>query len=246
LTADLLIGASILLLGGVVQGCAGFGLALTTVPVLMLILPHTQVPPILVVLGLINNLIVLFETRAAVNARLVWPLIVGGAACLPLGAWLLTSLNAATFKIGVGVVVLLAAGALLWGLKLAIAPRWHSLLPVGMLSGLLGGSTSLSGPPVILFFANEGKGKQHFRGNLIAYFTLLNVGSIAVFWAFGLLKREVWLSCAVYLIPLLIGTFIGMWVARRVNERVFRRIVLALIAAIGLALIASNLKGLVG
>lgn len=245
MTTELLIGGGIMLLGGIVQGCAGFGLALTTVPVLMLILPHTQVPPILVVLGIVNNLIVLLETRAAVNARLIWPLIVGGLVCLPLGAWLLTSLNAAAFKIGVGVVVLLAAGALLMGLRLAISPRWHNLLPVGMLSGLLGGSTSLSGPPVILFFANEGKGKQHFRGNLIAYFTLLNIGSIAVFWAFGLLSREVFVACAVYLIPLLIGTFIGMAIARRVNEQVFRRIVLALIAAIGLALIASNLKGLI-
>jgi uncharacterized membrane protein YfcA len=115
------------------------------------------------------------------------------------------------------------------------------LLPVGMLSGLLGGSTSLSGPPVILFFANEGGGKQHFRGNLIAYFTLLNVGSILAFWAFGLLGAQVWLACLVYLIPLLIGTFVGMWIARRVDELVFRRIVLALIAAIGIVLIASNL-----
>ena len=242
MTADLLIGASILLLGGVVQGCAGFGLALTTVPVLMLILPHTQVPPILVVLGLINNLIVLFETRAAVNARLVWPLIVGGAACLPLGAWLLTSLNAATFKIGVGVVVLLAAGALLWGLKLAIAPRWHSLLPVGMLSGLLGGSTSLSGPPVILFFANEGKGKQHFRGNLIAYFTLLNIASVITFWLSGLMPLEVWKTAGLYTIPLVIGSAVGLWIARRVSERIFRLAVLALIICIGLSLIVTNLR----
>lgn len=231
-------------LGGIVQGCAGFGLALTTVPVLMLFLPHTHVPPILVILGIVNNLIVLIETRAAVNGRLVGPLVLGGLVCLPVGAWLLTSLNAAAFKIGVGVIVLAAAGALLVGWRLAISPRWHNLLPVGMLSGLLGGSTSLSGPPVILFFANEAGGKQHFRGNLIAYFTLLNIGSIAVFWVFGLLKREVWLACAVYLAPLLLGTFIGMGIARRVNEQVFRRIVLALIAAIGIVLIASNLKGL--
>jgi len=64
---------------------------------------------------------------------------------------------------------------------------------------------------LILFFANQGVDKQRFRANLIAYFTLLNVGSIATFWLFGLLGREVAVATAWYLPALLVGSFCGMW-----------------------------------
>jgi uncharacterized membrane protein YfcA len=111
-----------------------------------------------------------------------------------------------------------------------------------LLSGLLGGSTSLSGPPVILFFANQGVDKRRFRANLIAYFTLLNIGSIATFGLFGLLGREVAVATAWYLPALLAGSLCGMWVARRINDRVFRRVVLVLIALIGASLVAVNLS----
>jgi uncharacterized membrane protein YfcA len=233
------IGA-IIFLGGVVQGCTGFGLALSTVPVLLLFLPHTQVPPLLVILGLVNSLVVLYETRAAVKMPLIVPLIIGGVIALPVGAFLLKSLDAGPFKLAVGVVVVLMALAFLFGWRLKLTPKWQSLLPVGMISGVLGGSTSLSGPPVILFFAGTSENKQHFRANLIAYFTVLNIASIAVFWAAGLISQVVLTTTAWTVAPLLIGTFAGLWIARRVSEAHFRRAVLVLILAIGLMLVAGN------
>lgn len=241
MTAELIIGCAIIFLGGVVQGTAGFGLALTTVPVLMLVLPHTLIPPVLVILGVVNNLFVLAETWHSVRLRTVLPLILGGIACLPLGAWLLTSLDATVFKLGVGVVVLLAAGAMLSGWKLTLRPGWWRLAPVGMLSGLLGGATALSGPPVILFFAGSGEDKQSFRGNLIAYFILLNIASVVTFLAAGLLTREVLATSAAYLVPLLLGSALGVLIARRVSERHFRTAVLVLIICIGLSLVVSNI-----
>jgi uncharacterized membrane protein YfcA len=233
------IGA-IIFLGGVVQGCTGFGLALSTVPVLLMFLPYTQVPPLLVLLGLVNNLVVLYDARAAVKPSLILPLIIGGVITLPVGAILLKSLDAGPFKLAVGIVVVLMALAFLLGWRLKLTPGWLSQLPVGMLSGVLGGSTSLSGPPVILFFAGTDASKQHFRANLIAYFTVLNVASIGVFWAAGLISQVVLTTTAWTVAPLLIGTFAGLWIARRVSEAHFRRAVLVLILAIGLMLVAGN------
>lgn len=238
---DILLGSLIIFAGGLVQGCAGFGLALVTAPLLVLLMPHTQVPPLLVLLGLVNNLLVLLEVRASVKLRLVLPLVVGGFLGLPGGAYLLKVIDPALFKVALGVIVILAASALFFGLRLALRSGWRSLLPVGLLSGVLGGSTSLSGPPAILFFANQGVDKQRFRANLIAYFTLLNIGSIATFWLFGLLGREVLTATASYMPALLVGSVCGMWVARRINDRVFKRVVLVLIALIGAGLVVVNL-----
>ena len=240
-STELAVGALVVLLGGMVQGCTGFGNALVMAPVLMLLMPYQQVPPLVMLLALVNNGAVMIEARTAVSGRLVLPLMLGGVIALPLGAYLLKSLDASVFKLGLGVVVLLLAVALFAGLRLPLLPRWRNLLPVGMLSGLLGGSTSISGPPVILFLANLGISKQSFRANLVAHFALLNAVSLILYGVFGLLNRAVFVTAAIYLLPLLLGSALGIWIARRVHEQAFSRLVLVLIAAIGALLIVSNL-----
>ena len=85
--------ALIMLLGGIVQGLAGFGLALTTVPVLILFLPHTVVPPVLVLLGFLNNLLVLHDARKGITPGIVWPLIIGGALIFMVLPWILRFLR---------------------------------------------------------------------------------------------------------------------------------------------------------
>ena len=242
MTTELIIGAAIIFLGAVVQGTVGFGLALTTVPVLLLVLPHQLIPPVLVIVGVVNNLFVLADTWRSVRLREIVPLIIGGVICLPLGAWLLKNLAIGPFKAGVGVIVLLAAVALLRGWKLRLKPDWWRSAPVGMLSGLLGGATALSGPPVILYYAGKDEDKQSFRGNLIAYFILLNVASIITFWQAGLLPVEVWKTAGIFLVPLIAGSAAGLWIARIVSERTFRLAVLVLIICIGLSLIVTNLR----
>jgi len=240
--AELLIGGAIIFLGALVQGTVGFGLALTTVPILLLVLPHQMIPPVLVVVGVVNNLFVLADTWRSIRFKEIVPLIIGGVICLPIGAWLLKNLDFSLFKIGVGVIVLTAAVAMLRGWKLKLRPDWWRIAPVGMLSGILGGATALSGPPVILYFAGKDEDKQSFRGNLIAYFTLLNIASVITFWLSGLMPLEVWKTAGLYTIPLVIGSAVGLWIARRVSERIFRLAVLALIICIGLSLIVTNLR----
>jgi len=234
--SELLVGCAIVFLGGLVQGCTGFGNALVIVPVLLLLMPPVQVAPLAMLLSLVNNLIILVEIRRAVEKQLVLPLFFGALIGIPVGVYLLTSLNPAAIKLGVGLIVVLLAVALLLGWRWALPPKLHNLLGVGALSGLLGGSTAISGPPVILFFANLDKDKRSFRGNLVAYFILLNVGAIAVYFFAGLYTNAVLSGFVRYLLPLLAGTVVGMWLAGRANEQVFKRAVLIAIAAMGVGL----------
>ena len=53
------------------------------------------------------------------------------------------------------------------------------------------GGTSIAGPPVILFFSNQGIKREVFRANLVAYFTFINIGAMIVFVLYGLLNQAV-------------------------------------------------------
>ena len=161
---------------------------------------------------------------------------------MPVGAYLLPNLMPQVFKAAVGLIVLAVGLALLAGWRLNVRFGWLSALPIGMLSGLMCGSTSLSGPPVILLFANQGDQKNRFRGNLVAYFALLNLATIPVYWSFELINRQVVLTAAVYLLPLVLGSLAGVWVAQQFNERIFRRVALLVIVALGIVLVATNLR----
>jgi uncharacterized protein len=139
------------------------------------------------------------------------------------------------------VVTTLSALALWLGFKRPIANEKVASLPVGLASGILGGSTSMSGPPVVLFFSNQGVDKQGFRANLNLYFTLLTLSTLPSQLVAGLLTRPVLTYTAWFLPVLLAGTLLGVRLAHRVDEAAFRRLTLIVVIATGLSAIASAL-----
>lgn len=164
------MGAMAVLLAGFVQGCTGFGFALVSVPVLVLIFPPAMVPPIVVMLSMLSNVIVLIETRKWVRLRMVIPLLIGGVIGLPVGGYILSRIEPGPFKLIVGVLVFIFAIVMLAGWRRPVSNETAGLVPVGILSGVLSTSTSMGGPPLVLFFSNQGIEKEGFRANIVAYF----------------------------------------------------------------------------
>jgi len=243
---DYLFGAIVVFLGGVVQGCAGFGLSLSTVPVMVFVFQPTVLTPVQLLLSLVSNISVLSEVWRKVSWRQVLWLAAGGVSGIPLGIFLLKSLDSSWIKLGIGVIVLAVTLALLAGWTLRLPARLAMLLPIGLLSGILGGSTSLNGPPVILYFTSQRPEKNEFRANMAAYFTAVNIAGIVMFLAAGLLTRTVLTMAAVFLLPLVAGTLAGIWVARQIGERHFRAGILIVLALIGVMLIVMNVSKLLG
>ena len=239
----LLFGLAAVAVAGVISGMTGFGFALVSAPLLVLVMPARVAVPIVSVLSLLSHLVVLGETLRAIDLRRIWLLALGGIIGSPIGVYLLVMLDPASLKLAIGLVTTLFALALLRGFKRPIRNERLASLPIGLTSGLLGGSTSMSGPPVVLFFSNQSVEKRTFRANLNLYFILLACATVPAQLVAGLLTRQVvtyllWLSPA-----LLAGTLAGMWLARRVDEEAFRRLTLVVVIATGLTAIAGAIAG---
>lgn len=158
------------------------------------------------------------------------------------GTYFLVSLESGFLKLGIGVVTLLFACASLLGLKREIGNLKNASIPIGFLSGLLGGAISISGPPVVLFFSNQGVEKKVFRANLIAYFFCLYLATVPAYVLGGLVTFEL-LTVSMFMVaPMFIGANIGMHVLKRVDERVFRDITLFLVMITGFMAILSSLN----
>jgi uncharacterized membrane protein YfcA len=238
---EIIWGVAIVLLAGIIQGCTGFAFALITVPVLMLFMPHTEVPPLIVMLSFVNNLLILYDARQFVRLRMVFPLWVGGFIGLPIGGYILKTIDPVSFKITVGVIVLALSIVMLIGWRRKVKNEAAGLVPVGFISGVLSSGTSIAGPPVILFFSNQGVKREVFRANLVAYFAFINIGAAIVFALYGLLNHAVMVRTGAYIAPAIIGSLAGIWLSRFINEKLFGKLVLILVCVLALVLVIRNI-----
>ncbi|MGQ9683242.1 MAG: sulfite exporter TauE/SafE family protein [Anaerolineae bacterium] len=243
-STNIIAGLLIVFLAGLTHGLTGFGYALASVPLLIIYLPPKVAVPVVLIHSIIVNAIVLIEVWRWVDLRRIWMLMIAGAVGMPLGTWMLIVLDANLLKALMGVVVTLSGIAFLMGFRREVRNERLASVPLGLASGVLGGSTAMSGPPVVLFFANQGMDKRVFRANLVAYFLVFNLATLPAHQVGGLLQREVLIYTALLVPALLAGAVGGMALARRVPERPFRLITLLVVTVAGVVSIASGLRAL--
>lgn len=242
---DYVVTFALFFLGGIVQGCMGFGLAMIVAPPMLLFMPATMVVPAMTLTSLLNTAAAAWSLRQHMQPRIVGPLAVGSFLGLPLGIYLLASLDGPVFKTGVGALMVILAILLLSGWRWQLRHPQRALLPVGFTSGFLGGSISISGPPIVLFLSNLGITRDQFRANSLGYFTLNGIMALTGFAISGLLTREA-AAYALYLIPaVFLGTQAGLFLAPRLGQVLFQRITLGAVAVMGFILFARSLYDLV-
>jgi hypothetical protein len=209
----------------------------------VLVLPPKLVVPVVALLAATSGLMIFFEIYRWIDLQRIWLLVVAGVVGIPLGTYLLTILPAQTLKLGIGVVTTLSGLAFWLGFQRPIRNERLALLPIGLASGILGGSTAMSGPPVILFFSNQGVSKQVFRANLNIYFTMIKLWTIPNQVVAGLITPDVLRWTAWSLPAMIAGTLLGMRLAQRVDEATFRRLTLIVVIVTGLSAIVSTTGG---
>jgi uncharacterized membrane protein YfcA len=231
-------------LGGCVKGLTGFGFALTAVATLVLVAPPSSVVPVVLLMNSLMNLSLVFSVRREIQIRRMLPLIIASVAGLPFGTYILVVADAEVLRIVIGLLILLFATALLLGFRIAVKRERLGSGVVGAASGILSGSVSIAGPPVVLFLSGLGIEKRTFRANLVAYFLCINLAAIPLYYAGGLLTARVFRMFALLLPALVLGGLTGVKLVNRVSEKTFRRVTLAIVMVAALMAIITGLRGL--
>jgi len=239
--AMVIIGLFVLFSAGVTQGLTGFGFNLVSVPILVIFLPPKIVVPVTLINSALTSAVIVFKARKWVDVKRIWPLMIAGIAGMPFGTYLLIVLEVGVLKVSIGVVIALFAVAFLVGFTKRIKNEKLAFAPVGFVSGLLTGSMAMSGPPVILFFTNQGISKRVFRASIAAYFMVLTLATIPIFAIGGLMTQEVITYTILFMPAVIIGALTGIVVAHKVGEGLFKKIALVLVILAGLLAIASGL-----
>lgn len=135
--------------------------------------------------------------------------------------------------------VLLAVAAMAFNPKLDIAPRHERIASaaVGLLSGLLGGVSSLTGPVVITYLTSLRLTREQFVGTVsVIYLFGMAPLYLALAWAGRLGVSELGLSLLACL-PVFAGMALGKRLRYALSEALFRQLLLGFLVLVALALL---------
>jgi uncharacterized membrane protein YfcA len=232
------------LVGALVQGVLGFGLALLAVPVLAWLAP--ELVPVGVLVAVMPLVVVsAVRERAHVDLRGIGWALVGRLPGGVLGALAVALLPVRGLQLLVAATVCLAVVAAVVADRrprtLRPSPRRTSLVLAGALSGVGGTTSGIGGPPMAIAFRNSGG--PAIRSTLATFFVvgaLLSLGSLAVV---GEVTRERLLVGLLLMPPIGVGYLLSGPLRRRVDAGAVRVAVLVLSGAAGLGLLVTALTG---
>jgi uncharacterized protein len=223
-----------------VNGALGYGYSSISVPIALLVITGRVLNPALVIVEVIVNLYALVINWRSVPRviKRVRPLAIGLVPGVIGGALLLDYIAPGNVKlVAYGVLlplILLQASGKRWPLR----NEQRAALPLGAGVGLLYGLTTISGPPLALFWNNQGLEKNDFKTALAVVRSIESISALAAYAYLGLLTPES-ASLLPWIAPgVLIGFPIGHALVRRVGIETFRRVCMsfdAYLVSFGLA-----------
>ena len=164
-------------------------------------------------------LISTFRTWKWVRKDVLLMMIAGVVIGMPLGTYVLASVESSLLKRLFGLFLMGYALKMLMGWKASgkEEPKNHIGLIAGFLGGCSGGMFAAGAPPVIIYLNRKIADKQAFRATLILYFLVANSWQCATLFYVGLINGDV-LRFALYMLPaFIVGNLIGSVLHIKIN-----------------------------
>ncbi len=234
-----------------VNGGLGYGYSSVSTPLAILVIVNKIINPVYVLVeGLMNS--VMIGVTGVHNVRStfkrVLPII---AALIPgviVGSLILTSIAPAWVRFltyaMILPLILLQAG----GIRRPIKSERAAAVPLGAGVGLLYSITTISGPPIALFWNNQGLAKSEFKAAIAQVRIAESAITITTYSLLGLFTASTFQLFTYVAPPILIGIPLGFLIVKRIGVEVFRRMCMsfdAWIVGYGLAVVLGSLFGLI-
>lgn len=178
-----MIAMVIVFLGSFVQSAIGFGLAVVSAPLLFLVSPE-YIPAPIVFVALFNSLFNMYKYRSNIAIGGLKMAIYGRIPGTLAGGALLLYVSSSVLSLWLGGMVLVAVLVSL--LPVRFEPTPNRMAIAGFLSGFMGTSSSIGGPPMALILQHQDA--HTLRGNLAAFFVFSSAMSLIVLYFIGYLN----------------------------------------------------------
>ena len=235
ISVDLLWAAGAALAAGLLFGFTGFGAALVMAPLFTLLWDARMAVGMSMILIAVASARILPGALKLCDRRQMALMGISACVTVPIGGWILVSLDLDLMRRLIGVMVVCFTAAL------AIGWRYRGRRPVvatagvGALSGILNGATSMGGPPAILYVLSGPDLAEVNRANLIAFFAIMNTAGMAALIIAGVINWDTVIRAGAGAPAMLIGIALGAWAFKHANDAAYRRVAVGILFVIGIA-----------
>jgi uncharacterized protein len=218
--------AGIALFAAFVNGAIGYGFSSLTVPLSLVFYTNRILNPAVVVIEVLLNVYVLLINLNGVPAvwKRVFPIIIGLLPGIAVGAFVLASLQPGWIKLGTYTAILPLILVQAAGWRRPIRSTWLIGLPFGTALGILYSVTTISGPPLVILFNNQGLVQTEFRAGLALVRVAESSVTAIVYYQLGLFITESADLLLVFVPCVVVGVPLGAYLIRRLDAETFRRV----------------------
>ena len=224
---------AIVIVAGLVRGTTGFGGAMFMTPVLSVIFHPINAVVIALLLETAAAVVMFPDALSKARWRTLLFLILPAVVTVPLGGYLLLTLDAGIARKIISSVVVVFSSMLLFGFRYTGTPRVTTSLALGSVVGALLGATSVGAPPVILYLLSGPDPIAVTRANLTVFVTAISVIGLAMLAAAGAINSSLATTAVLLMIPFLLSTWLGGKLFGRLRDSSVRRLALGLMLCVG-------------
>ncbi|MBC7953777.1 MAG: sulfite exporter TauE/SafE family protein [Rhodospirillaceae bacterium] len=230
--------------GAFVSGVSGFAYGLVALSLWSWQVEPALLAPMVVFGSLIAQLLSLRSLGHRLDWRAAVPLVVGGAAGVPIGVALLEHVDLPAFQVVIGLILMAYALTAMFaaGRMQALGGGRKIDGVIGFAGGILGGLAGLNGSLPALWATLCGWSKERQRSIFLAYNTAIAVLALMFLGAAGKLGPETVPMFAVILPATVLPAWLGTRIYRGLNSDGFRRTVLTLLLISGVVQLLTALS----
>jgi len=226
---------SVVFISAFIQGIIGFGYAIVAMAVLPLVLNFREANLLVAFSIVLPVMWIFWGYRKQSDLKLLAGAILGSLIGLPLGLLTFTLIDLDYLVRGTGLVILLIVidGFFQKPPQTVEGPQqassvWSTF--AGFCSGFLAGSTSIAGPPIVIYAIRQPWTQDQYKGFIFGFFILISITRIIGLSLMGFTTAPVLLTAAIIVPFVILGMKLGTMLGPRINPVLFKRCLLSLLA----------------
>jgi uncharacterized membrane protein YfcA len=225
-------------IGGFASGLAGFAMGFVVSGIWLHILTPIQTTTLIVGYGLLTQGYGVWKLRRALSWRNIAPFIIGGAIGVPIGTMLLTYIDPAYLRSGVGVLLVIYGAYGLAQPKLRpVSVGVSADAGIGFANGMLAGLTGLPGFIITIWCQLRGWTKDVQRAVFQPVMLAAIVMNVISLGLVGAITADTMQLYLLGLPAMIAGLWFGFKLYGRLDDVAFRKVLLVLLLIAGLGLI---------
>ena len=225
--------------GGLIKGTIGFGMPMVALPLIAFAVPVTTAMILLCAPIFLTNFLQI-KFKQGISSYRFLPMFLFLVVGLIIGARLILEINLNTITQIIAILIIFAAVINCFGFKINnnINKKYERIITsfIGFGSGILGGLSTVYGPPMLAYLVAVDLPKEKFVRTVS---TMYFIGSFPLYGSliyYGFATKQDLIMSLLLIIPALIAQQIGTKIRDKINQKQFRNCILVTLVILGIML----------